>query len=72
MARTEHEHPAVRLAIAAELLPAGVLYGLTLPMPMFLRRSAVLAVVLMAAFGRTSPSRARAESEPGPSRARSS
>ncbi|WP_316739515.1 histidine kinase [Streptomyces sp. MK7] len=53
------EPVAVRLAIGAELLPPGVLYGLTLPTPVFLRGSAVLAVVLMAAFGWTDP-------EPGP------
>jgi two-component system sensor histidine kinase DesK len=46
---------AVRLAIGAVLLPPGVLYGLVLPTRVFLRRSALLAVVLMAAFGCIEP-----------------
>lgn len=46
---------AIRLAVGAALLPFGVLYGLMLPLVTFLRRSAVLAVVLMAAFAWTDP-----------------
>ncbi|MGW3137415.1 sensor histidine kinase [Streptomyces sp. NPDC001139] len=42
---------AVRLFAGAALLPFGLLYGLVAPIAVFLRRSAVLAVVLMAAFG---------------------
>ncbi|NUQ96104.1 MAG: sensor histidine kinase [Streptomyces sp.] len=45
----------VRLVIGAALLPFGLLYGLVMPMGVFLRRSAVLAVVLMAAFGWVQP-----------------
>ncbi|MEU1274720.1 histidine kinase [Streptomyces sp. NPDC005799] len=46
---------AIRLAVGAALLPFGLLYGLALPLRIFLRRSAVLAVVLMAAFAWTDP-----------------
>ena len=45
----------VRLVIGAALMPFGLLYGLVVPMRVFLRRSAVLAVVLMAAFAWTDP-----------------
>ncbi|MEU0003844.1 histidine kinase [Streptomyces sp. NPDC006314] len=44
-----------RLAIGACLLPPGLLYGLVAPIPVFLRRSALLAVVLMAALGLAHP-----------------
>ncbi|MFR0353556.1 sensor histidine kinase [Streptomyces sediminimaris] len=50
---------AVRLAIGASLLPFGLLYGLVVPVRRFLRRFAVLAVVLMAAFGWTGQDLAR-------------
>lgn len=40
----------IRLVIGAALMPFGLLYGLVVSMRVFLRRSAVLAVVLMAAF----------------------
>ncbi|MFI1505250.1 sensor histidine kinase [Streptomyces sp. NPDC020597] len=46
---------AVRLFIGAVLLPVGLLYGLVVPVPVFLRRSLVLSVVLMAAFAWTEP-----------------
>ncbi|MEH0577535.1 histidine kinase [Streptomyces sp. B21-108] len=49
------EPVAIRLFIGAALLPFGLLYGLVIPMRMFLRRSAVLAVVLMAAFAWADP-----------------
>ncbi|MFI6662940.1 sensor histidine kinase [Streptomyces sp. NPDC050523] len=49
------EPVAVRLAIGASLLPYGLLYGLVVPVGRFLRRFAVLAVVLVAAFGWTEP-----------------
>ncbi|MCH5676927.1 sensor histidine kinase [Streptomyces gilvus] len=49
------EAVAIRLAVGAALLPFGLLYALALPMRTFLRRSAVLAVVLMAAFAWTDP-----------------
>nr|WP_030938540.1 histidine kinase [Streptomyces sp. NRRL S-646] len=45
----------IRLVIGAALMPFGMLYGLVAPMGVFLRRSAVLAVVLMAAFAWTDP-----------------
>ncbi|MDF2272365.1 histidine kinase [Streptomyces coacervatus] len=45
----------IRFAIGAALLPFGLLYGLVTPVQVFLRRSAVLAVVLMAAFGWAQP-----------------
>ena len=45
----------IRLVIGAALMPFGLLYGLVVPMRVFLRRSAVLAVVLMAAFAWTDP-----------------
>ncbi|MDQ0960772.1 two-component system sensor histidine kinase DesK [Streptomyces sp. B4I13] len=45
----------VRLFVGAALLPFGLLYGLVAPVPVFLRRSAALAVVLMAAFAWISP-----------------
>ncbi|MFF5534348.1 sensor histidine kinase [Streptomyces cinerochromogenes] len=41
----------VRLAIGAALLPFGLLYGLTVPVRVFLRRAAVLGGLLMAAVG---------------------
>ncbi|WP_229816049.1 sensor histidine kinase [Streptomyces lucensis] len=41
----------IRLVIGAALLPFGLLLGLTVPVRVFLRRSAVLAVILMGAFG---------------------
>ncbi|MEH0545305.1 histidine kinase [Streptomyces sp. B21-105] len=44
-----------RLIIGAALLPFGLLYGLVAPVPVFLRRSAALAVVLMAAFAGIGP-----------------
>ncbi|MFG2359223.1 sensor histidine kinase [Streptomyces sp. NPDC048521] len=37
----------IRLAIGASLLPFGLLYGLTVPVRVFLRRSAVLSLLLM-------------------------
>ncbi|MFJ9543594.1 sensor histidine kinase [Streptomyces sp. NPDC101225] len=49
------EPVAVRLAIGASLLPFGLLYGLVAPVPVFLRRFGVLAVVLVCAFGWTEP-----------------
>ncbi|WP_330282787.1 sensor histidine kinase [Streptomyces sp. NBC_00588] len=49
------EPVAVRLAVGASLLPFGVLYGLVTPVRVFLRQSAVLALVLMVAFGWTDP-----------------
>ncbi|MFF9770084.1 sensor histidine kinase [Streptomyces sp. NPDC014636] len=39
----------IRLAAGASLLPFGLLYGLTVPVTVFLRRSAALAVLLMGA-----------------------
>jgi len=45
----------IRLVIGAALMPFGLLYGLVVPMLVFLRRAAVLAVVLMAAFAWTDP-----------------
>ncbi|ROP52343.1 two-component system sensor histidine kinase DesK [Streptomyces sp. PanSC9] len=48
----------VRLAIGACLLPFGLLYGLTVPVRVFLRRSAVLAGVLMGLIGLTDRSAA--------------
>ncbi|QJT02631.1 sensor histidine kinase [Streptomyces asoensis] len=44
-----------RLCIGASLLPFGMLYGLVVPIRRFLRHSALLAVVLMAAFGWAEP-----------------
>jgi two-component system sensor histidine kinase DesK len=44
-----------RFAIAAALVPVGLLYGLITPIGVFLLRAAVLAVVLMAAFAWTDP-----------------
>ncbi|MDX3315066.1 sensor histidine kinase [Streptomyces sp. NPDC054884] len=44
-----------RLVIGAALLPFGLLYSLVAPVPVFLRRSAALAVVLMAAFAGIGP-----------------
>ncbi|MFC8518662.1 sensor histidine kinase [Streptomyces sp. NPDC057257] len=44
-----------RLAIGASLLPFGMLYGLVPPMGVFLRRSALLAVALMAVFVAVDP-----------------
>jgi two-component system sensor histidine kinase DesK len=49
------EPVTIRLAVGAALLPFGLLYGLALPLRTFLRRSTVLAVVLMAAFACTDP-----------------
>ena len=49
------EPVAVRLAVGASLLPFGLLYGLVAPVGVFLRRSAVLAVVLVCAFAWTDP-----------------
>ena len=49
------EPAGVRLAVGATLLPAGLLYGLVWPVRVFLRRSAVLAVVLMAVFAWSDP-----------------
>ncbi|WP_327316204.1 sensor histidine kinase [Streptomyces sp. NBC_01235] len=46
---------AIRLFIGAALLPFGLLYGLVAPIRVFLRRSAVLAVVLMAVFAWADP-----------------
>lgn len=46
---------AIRLFIGAALLPFGLLYGLVTPVRVFLRGSAVLAVVLMAAFAWADP-----------------
>ncbi|MDX2681018.1 sensor histidine kinase [Streptomyces soliscabiei] len=46
---------AIRLFIGAALVPSGLLYGLVTPVRVFLRGSAVLAVVLMAAFAWTDP-----------------
>jgi two-component system sensor histidine kinase DesK len=40
-----------RFAIGASLLPFGLLYGLVVPIPVFLRRSGAVAVVLMVALG---------------------
>ncbi|MEU0332112.1 histidine kinase [Streptomyces sp. NPDC006193] len=45
------EPVAVRLAIGASVLPFGLLYGLTVPVRVFLRQAAVLAVLLVGAFG---------------------
>ena len=45
--------------MGASLLPFGLPYGLVTPVRVFLRRSAVLALALMVAFGWTDP-------EPGP------
>ncbi|WP_425247908.1 sensor histidine kinase [Streptomyces sp. NEAU-NA10] len=45
----------IRLSIGAALLPFGLLYGLMIPIRVFLRRSAVLAVLLMAVFGVADP-----------------
>ncbi|MEU6143478.1 histidine kinase [Streptomyces sp. NPDC047081] len=44
-----------RLAIGASLLPFGLLYGLVAPMAVFLRRSALLAVALMAVSAAVDP-----------------
>ncbi|WP_406008091.1 histidine kinase [Streptomyces sp. NBC_00637] len=44
-----------RLCIGAMLLPFGMLYGLVVSIRRFLRHSALLAVVLMAAFGWAEP-----------------
>lgn len=44
-----------RLAIGASLLPYGLLYGLAVPIPVFLRRAALLAVLLMVALGLAHP-----------------
>ncbi|MGI5456106.1 sensor histidine kinase [Streptomyces sp. CA-249302] len=44
-----------RLAVGAVLLPFGLLYGLVAPMGLFLRRSALLTVALMAAFAVVDP-----------------
>ncbi|MFI5875812.1 sensor histidine kinase [Streptomyces sp. NPDC051445] len=45
----------VRLCIGAALLPFGMLYGIVVPIRQFLRHSALLAVLLMAAFGWAEP-----------------
>ncbi|GAA2504666.1 sensor histidine kinase [Streptomyces longisporus] len=45
----------IRLVIGAALMPFGLLYGLVVSMRVFLRRSAVLALVLMAAFAWPDP-----------------
>ena len=45
----------IRLSIGAALLPFGMLYGLVVPVRVFLRRSALLAVLLMAVFGWIDP-----------------
>ncbi|MEU1407636.1 histidine kinase [Streptomyces sp. NPDC005728] len=44
-----------RFAIGASLLPFGLLYGLVVPIAVFLRRSAALGVLLMAALGLAHP-----------------
>ncbi|MGW2031606.1 sensor histidine kinase [Streptomyces sp. NPDC001356] len=49
------DQATVRLAIGAALLPFGVVYGLTVPVRVFLRSAAVLAVLLMAAVGLADP-----------------
>ncbi|GGS59518.1 sensor histidine kinase [Streptomyces cinerochromogenes] len=49
------DQPVVRLAIGAALLPFGVLYGLTVPVRVFLRSAALLAVLLMGAVGLADP-----------------
>lgn len=45
----------VRLAIGAALLPFGVLYGLAVPVRVFLRGAALLGVLLMGAVGLADP-----------------
>ncbi|MFF3942808.1 sensor histidine kinase [Streptomyces phaeofaciens] len=45
----------VRLSIGATLLSVGMLYGVMVPVRVFLRRSAALAVLLMALFAWTDP-----------------
>ncbi|MCS0601578.1 histidine kinase [Streptomyces sp. LP11] len=45
------ESMTVRLAVGACTLPFGMLYGLTVPVRVFLRRSALLTVLLVAAVG---------------------
>ncbi|MFJ4523961.1 sensor histidine kinase [Streptomyces sp. NPDC088810] len=56
LAALDAADPAVvRLAIGAVLLPFGVLYGLTVPVRVFLRGAALLAVLLMGAVGLADP-----------------
>ncbi|MEU1009830.1 histidine kinase [Streptomyces sp. NPDC005890] len=56
LAALDAADPAVvRLAIGAALLPFGVLYGLTVPVRVFLRGAALLAVLLMGAVGLADP-----------------
>ncbi|MFF9676593.1 sensor histidine kinase [Streptomyces eurythermus] len=45
------DRPTIRLALGAALLPYGMLYGLTVPVRVYLRHAAVLAALLMAALG---------------------
>ncbi|CAM5508087.1 sensor histidine kinase [Streptomyces aurantiogriseus] len=45
----------IRLSIGAALLPFGLLYGLMVPVRVFLRHSAVLTVLLMVVFGLADP-----------------
>ena len=49
------EAVTIRLSVGAALLPLGVLYGLVTPIRMFLRRAALLAVLLMFTFAWTDP-----------------
>ncbi|MGW2464750.1 sensor histidine kinase [Streptomyces sp. NPDC001761] len=49
------DQATVRLAIGAALLPFGVVYGLTVPVRVFLRSAALLAVLLMGAVGLADP-----------------
>ncbi|MEU6404030.1 histidine kinase [Streptomyces sp. NPDC046985] len=48
--------PTAQLAIGAGLLPFGLLYGLVVPVSVFLRRSALLTAALLAATGLASGS----------------
>ncbi|MEV5344384.1 sensor histidine kinase [Streptomyces achromogenes] len=45
------DHGSLRLALGAVLLPFALLYGLTVPVRVFLRGAAVLSVLLVAALG---------------------
>ncbi|MEU7557242.1 sensor histidine kinase [Streptomyces eurythermus] len=47
------DRPTLRLALGAALLPYGMLYGLTVPVRVYLRHAAVLAALLMAVLGVT-------------------
>ncbi|MFF4712073.1 sensor histidine kinase [Streptomyces eurythermus] len=45
------DRPTLRLALGATLLPFAMLYGVTVPVRVYLRNAAVLAVLLVAAIG---------------------